>query len=97
MLSFVLPHPAGRGDSQLGRMTARARAAEAVVGRGCAFVVRSAQSRQLPGDRMLVRFLAAVLAFVVALVQCVGSWVSGPVVTDAVWPITRHRASSPRL
>src|SRR5450756_410590 len=64
--TLVLPYPATRGDSRLGRIVSRVCSAEAVVGRVCALVAVVVRSRPVPGDRTLLRLLASLLAHLLA-------------------------------
>jgi len=64
--SQVIPLPASRGDSRVGRDFSRASAAEAVVGRTGALVASAAARRLQPADRSVLRLLAALVAVVLA-------------------------------
>src|SRR5215218_3659233 len=64
--SQVIPLPAPRGDSRGRRDVSRASAAEAVFGRVSALVASAAAPRLRPGDRSVLRLLAALVAVVLA-------------------------------
>src|SRR5690242_9635183 len=92
--SFVLSHPAWLGDSGRGRMIVRAGSAEAVVGRIRARAVVTAQSRVAPGDRTLLRFLAAsVIVALSRLLRAAGETLSSAC-PERAWSIPRP-ASAP--
>ena len=92
--TLVLPYPATRGDSRLGRIVSRVCSAEAVVGRVCALVAVVVRSRPEPGDRTLLRLLASLLAHLLAPVRRAMGGVRGMVRPDGAWSITQRTVTS---